>query len=255
MPALGEPGPRARLLVVQHRQHAEDDGHARVEPDPHQPVHRGLGNVLEVHCLALDQHAHGDDGVEGPVGLRRGREGREVRRRGPEEVARRDGAPAARALDLRRREESVGGGAALECGVMQAGEGCRREAGAYLWTAVGSSHEPGTVWVTMFASLTPHSRSFSLAPCTSGSMMVSFHRAWTMATRSEEPSYFCGAGPLVADMSGGLRWLFARRRGYVGVWVLNLVLVSVCVRRWLSMVGEGERCSAGDASLRGAKAG
>lgn len=78
--------------------------------------------------------------------------------------------------------------------------------------------------------------------------MVSFHLAWTMATRSEEPSYFCGAGPLVADMSGGAMMAFARRRGYVRVWTWKLVLASVWVRRRLSM--EGGRFSAGDASLR-----
>lgn len=114
MPTLREAGPRARLLVVQHRQHTEDDRHACVEPDPHQPVHCGLGNVFEVHRLAFDQHAHGDDGVKGSVGLRRSREGREIRRRGSEEVARRDGSSASRALDLRCREESVEKGRVLE---------------------------------------------------------------------------------------------------------------------------------------------
>lgn len=74
--------------------------------------------------------------------------------------------------------------------------GRRRKGETYLCTAAGSSNDPGTVCTTMFPSATPHSNSFALAPCTSGSMMLWFHRAWTMATRSGEPSYFCGAGPL-----------------------------------------------------------
>ena len=61
----------------------------------------------------------------------------------------------------------------------------------------------------MFVSLTPHSKSFALAPWTSGSMMLWFHRAWTMATRSDEPSYFWGAGPLVVDMVFSVLWLEA----------------------------------------------
>ena len=86
-------------------------------------------------------------------------------------------------------------------GVWEGGSG-GKEGLRYLCTAAGSSNDPGTVCTTMFPSATPHSSSFALAPCTSGSMIVWFQRACTMATRKGEPSYFCGAGPL-ADMAGG----------------------------------------------------
>lgn len=53
------------LLVGQDGEHAKDDGDARVELDAHEALAGGLGDVLEVHGLALDEHADGDDGVEG----------------------------------------------------------------------------------------------------------------------------------------------------------------------------------------------
>jgi hypothetical protein len=48
---------------------------------------------------------------------------------------------------------------------------------AHRWTAIGSSHEPGTDCSTIFDSFTPHSRSLALVPASKGSMMVSFQRA------------------------------------------------------------------------------
>jgi hypothetical protein len=61
---------------------------------------------------------------------------------------------------------------------------------------MGSSHAPGTVCTTIFESFTPHSCSLAFAPARRGSMMVSFHRAWTMPIRRLLPSWSCGAGPL-----------------------------------------------------------
>lgn len=53
------------LRLAEHRQDAEDDGHARVELHAHEALGHGVCDVLEVHGLALDQHADGDEGVEG----------------------------------------------------------------------------------------------------------------------------------------------------------------------------------------------
>jgi len=80
---------RARhpLLLGQDGQNAKDDGHAGVELHAHQPLRDGVGDVLEVHRLALDQHADGDDGVERARGLRRGGQRRQVCRAAREEVA------------------------------------------------------------------------------------------------------------------------------------------------------------------------
>lgn len=84
--------PGLRLLLVEHRQQAEDQRDAGVELDAHQAVGDGLGDVFKVHRLALDQDADGDDGVEGAGG--RGRlafgvegEGGQVGGAGAEEVA------------------------------------------------------------------------------------------------------------------------------------------------------------------------
>ena len=60
-----EAGPRLCLLLSEHGQDAKDDGHARVERHAHQALRYRVGNVLKVHRLALDQHADGDEGVEG----------------------------------------------------------------------------------------------------------------------------------------------------------------------------------------------
>lgn len=62
--ARGEPRARLGLVIVEHRQHAEDDGDAEVESSAHQAVGHRVRDVLKVHSLALDQHADGDDGVE-----------------------------------------------------------------------------------------------------------------------------------------------------------------------------------------------
>lgn len=67
-------GAGAGLVVVEDGEDAEDDGDAEVEADAHEPLRHGVGDVLEVHGLALDQHADGDDGVEGLLLLGRGRE-------------------------------------------------------------------------------------------------------------------------------------------------------------------------------------
>lgn len=89
-----------RLQVVEHGEDAEDDGDAEVEADAHEPLRHGVGDVLEVHGFALDQHADGDDGVEGLVVRGGGGGGGEVGGRGAEEVA--GGGPAAAGvLDLR----------------------------------------------------------------------------------------------------------------------------------------------------------
>lgn len=38
--------------------------------------------------------------------------------------------------------------------------------------AIGSSHDPGTVWMTMFDSFTPDARSLSFVPLRRGSMIA-----------------------------------------------------------------------------------
>ena len=96
------------LVVVEDGQDAEDDGHAEVEADAHQAMRHGVGDVLEVHGLALDQHADGDDRVEGLLRGGRGGRGRrrQVRRATPQQIGRR-GRARRRLLDLRGRVESV----------------------------------------------------------------------------------------------------------------------------------------------------
>lgn len=83
----GQPRARLSLLVIEHGQDAEDDRDAEVQTNAHQALGDGVGDVLEVHGLALDQHADGDYGVEGPRGRVVDGEGGQVRRRGAEEVA------------------------------------------------------------------------------------------------------------------------------------------------------------------------
>lgn len=97
------------LVLGEDGEDAEDDGDARVEGDAHEAVGDAVGDVLEVHRLALDQHADGDDGVEGAAG-RGGRcQGGQVRGRAAQEVA---GCAAAGGggLDLGGGVESVVGG-------------------------------------------------------------------------------------------------------------------------------------------------
>lgn len=86
--------PLKRLVIVKTREHTEDDGRASVELDAHEGLADGIADVLKVHRRALDEHADGDDGVEGLLAgvlvlrLARGRlaavaldEGEEVGRR------------------------------------------------------------------------------------------------------------------------------------------------------------------------------
>lgn len=63
------------LFVVEDGQDAKDDGDAGVELNAHQAVGDGVGDVLEVHGLALDEDADGDDGVKGACGGAAGGEG------------------------------------------------------------------------------------------------------------------------------------------------------------------------------------
>lgn len=69
----------------------------------------------------------------------------------------------------------------------------------HLWTAIGSSQDPGTDSTTMLDSLTPQASSLAFVPSRRGWMMVSFQRAWTMPTRRALPSWTWGAGPLVSE--------------------------------------------------------
>jgi len=203
---LFQAGPRPRLLLAQDRQDAEDDGDARVQGDAHQALRHAVSDVLEVHGLALDQHPDGDQGVEGAgrAGGRRRRQRRQIRGRAAEEVAGRGPARRRRRLNLGGGEEakSVGNEAAatISTSIPAAGEeqeeGCEKS-GFYRWTAMGSSQDPGTDWTTILESFTPHWCSFAMAPFSSGSMMLWFHRAWTMPMRRPLPSWTCGAGPLL----------------------------------------------------------
>lgn len=42
----------------------------------------------------------------------------------------------------------------------------------YFEHAIGNSHEPGTVWITIFDSLTPDARSLAFVPARRGSMIA-----------------------------------------------------------------------------------
>lgn len=53
------------LLVVQDGENAKDDRYTGVELYAHKAVRHSVGDVLEMHGLALDEDADGDDGVEG----------------------------------------------------------------------------------------------------------------------------------------------------------------------------------------------
>lgn len=75
------------LLIVEDGEDAEDDGDARVEPHAHEAVGDGVGDVLEVHRLALDEDADGNDGVEGTARGGSGGERSEVGSGRGEEVA------------------------------------------------------------------------------------------------------------------------------------------------------------------------
>lgn len=98
------------LVVGEDGEDAEDDGDAGVELDAHEAVGDGVGDVLKVHGLALDEDADGDDGVEGG-GAGGAGEGGQVCGRGGEEVGR-GGPGVGRVLDLRGRDEAVMNGSA-----------------------------------------------------------------------------------------------------------------------------------------------
>ena len=107
-------GSRLRLLIIQHRQQAENQRHAGVELHAHEARRHGVSDVLEVHGLAFYEHADGDDGVEGlggggvawGAGLG---QGGEVGGGGAEEVscAEGGGRGGSGGLDLGGGEESV----------------------------------------------------------------------------------------------------------------------------------------------------
>ena len=69
MPPTPDTRPDERLFLRQHSQQPKHDRHAAVELHAHEAVRHGVGDVLEVHGLAFDQHADGDDGVEGTGGV------------------------------------------------------------------------------------------------------------------------------------------------------------------------------------------
>ncbi|KAI9053454.1 hypothetical protein LZ554_002412 [Drepanopeziza brunnea f. sp. 'monogermtubi'] len=117
--ATGHARSRLRLLLVQHGQQSKDQRDASVELDAHQALGDGIGDVLKVHGLALDQDADGDDGVEGARGggrLALGVEGEggQVGGAGAEEVAGAEGGGGG-TLDLGGREESFLEGGAGGC--------------------------------------------------------------------------------------------------------------------------------------------
>lgn len=70
MAAGDESGSCLGLVLSQHGEDTKDDGDTRVQRDTHQALRDTVGDVLEVHRLALDEHADGDYRVEG---TRRGR--------------------------------------------------------------------------------------------------------------------------------------------------------------------------------------
>lgn len=56
--------PVETLLLTQQRQQAKDDRHIAIQLQAHETMTDRISNVLEVHRLALDQHANGDDRIE-----------------------------------------------------------------------------------------------------------------------------------------------------------------------------------------------
>ncbi len=104
---VDDSSPRLRLLFVQHRQHAEDDGHASVQGHPHESLRDAVGDVLEVHGLAFDQNSDGDQRVKWARSRSRsaGRQLGQVTGRAAQQVPGTAGA-CRRRLDVRRRVES-----------------------------------------------------------------------------------------------------------------------------------------------------
>jgi hypothetical protein len=159
-----------RLLLIQHRQESENQRNTSVELYAHETLRDGIGDVFEMHGLALDQHANGDDSIEGAGGSGSGAclvevEGGQVCGRGAEQVAGAEGGGGC-GLDLRGGEESgVVSLFAIESSVVRA-------RGAYLEQAMGSSQEPGTDCTTMLDSLTPEASSLAFVPARSGSIIA-----------------------------------------------------------------------------------
>lgn len=93
---------RLGLLLRQDGQEAEDQRHPRVELHAHQTLRDGFGNVLEVHSLALDQHADGDDSIKrrGGCPCGSGGQGGQVGGAGAEQVSGAEGGRGC-GLDLR----------------------------------------------------------------------------------------------------------------------------------------------------------
>jgi hypothetical protein len=62
---IGTEGSVPRLLLIIYRQHAEDNRRRGREANVHQPRRDGVSNVFEVLCVALDEAAYADDGIDG----------------------------------------------------------------------------------------------------------------------------------------------------------------------------------------------
>lgn len=100
-PTTPQPSPLKTLLLRQNSQKTENNRNPRIQLHPHEPVTDRVRNVLKVHGRALDQHADGDDCVEGL--FRGGRGGcalGEVGCRGGEEVGCADAFACVAGLDL-----------------------------------------------------------------------------------------------------------------------------------------------------------
>lgn len=63
--------PHQTLLVAQQRQEPKDNRHVAVQLHAHEPVADRVSDVLEMHRLALDEHADGNDCIEGRLQRRR----------------------------------------------------------------------------------------------------------------------------------------------------------------------------------------
>lgn len=63
--SLTDAAPLQSLLLAETGEDTQDDRSVRVEPDPHETMAAGLGDVLKVHRTALDEGTDGDDGVKG----------------------------------------------------------------------------------------------------------------------------------------------------------------------------------------------
>ena len=70
------------LVVGQRSEDTKDDRDASIECDTHERMRYALGNVLEVHGRALDEHANGNHGVEWLAGHGRRNRGRRLTKSG-----------------------------------------------------------------------------------------------------------------------------------------------------------------------------